>query len=64
MKDEKPPALPHLKGVGVRARRTFPVRRPVLGRVVAEPGLYLQQSSTSAVKTTQTSTVHKYRDKP
>ncbi|MQL71125.1 hypothetical protein Taro_003486, partial [Colocasia esculenta] len=28
----------------VRARRTFPVRRPVLGRVVAEQGQYLQQS--------------------
>ncbi|MQM21273.1 hypothetical protein Taro_054310 [Colocasia esculenta] len=33
----------------VRARRTFPVRRPVLGRVVAEQGQYLQRSSTSAV---------------
>ncbi|MQM16750.1 hypothetical protein Taro_049709 [Colocasia esculenta] len=28
----------------VRARRTFPVRRPVLGRVVAEQGQYLQRS--------------------
>ncbi|MQL78594.1 hypothetical protein Taro_011021 [Colocasia esculenta] len=33
----------------VRARRTFPVRHPVLGRVVAEQGQYLQRSSTSAV---------------
>ncbi|MQL67870.1 hypothetical protein Taro_000138 [Colocasia esculenta] len=30
----------------VRARRTFPVRRPVLDRVVAEQGQYLQRSST------------------
>ncbi|MQM19296.1 hypothetical protein Taro_052297, partial [Colocasia esculenta] len=28
----------------VRARRTFPVRRLVLGRVVAEQGQYLQRS--------------------
>ncbi|MQL81602.1 hypothetical protein Taro_014068 [Colocasia esculenta] len=30
----------------VRARRTFPVQRPVLGCVVAEQGQYLQRSST------------------
>ncbi|MQM16514.1 hypothetical protein Taro_049471, partial [Colocasia esculenta] len=33
----------------VRARRTFPVRRPVLGRVVAEQGQYLQRSSTQQI---------------
>ncbi|MQM01479.1 hypothetical protein Taro_034238 [Colocasia esculenta] len=33
----------------VRARRTFLVRRPVLGRVVAVQGQHLQQSSSSSV---------------
>ncbi|MQL71031.1 hypothetical protein Taro_003341, partial [Colocasia esculenta] len=32
----------------VRARRTFLVRRPVLGRVVAVQGQYLQRSSSSS----------------
>ncbi|MQM23112.1 hypothetical protein Taro_056174, partial [Colocasia esculenta] len=33
----------------VRARRTFLVRRPIPGRVVAVQGQHLQQSSSSSV---------------
>ncbi|MQM02488.1 hypothetical protein Taro_035252 [Colocasia esculenta] len=36
-------------GLGVRARRTSLVRRPVPGRVVAVQGQHLQQSNSSSV---------------
>ncbi|MQL90486.1 hypothetical protein Taro_023087 [Colocasia esculenta] len=36
-------------GLGVRARRTFLVRRPIQGRAVAVQGQYLQRSSSSCV---------------
>ncbi|MQM14253.1 hypothetical protein Taro_047183, partial [Colocasia esculenta] len=36
-------------GLGVRVRRTFLVRRPVPGRVVAVQGQYLQQSSPNSI---------------
>ncbi|MQM16911.1 hypothetical protein Taro_049873 [Colocasia esculenta] len=36
-------------GLGVRARRTSLVRRPVQSRVVAVQGQHLQQSSSSSV---------------